>query len=197
MRAYEKLRREKEDPAPAPVPIIAMTAHAVKEYVDRAIKIGMDECLIKPVKRKNLYDMCRKWLGGTAPRNNPDTDIDSLASSVSSAGFDYQKLIEDFNGDEQCVRKLIIYFLDSVKKQIIKMRGASQAGDYKLLADEAHSIKGGASTIKADKLSAIAARIEERVKKNEIDGIQDSLNEFEDEFNGFCGVVIALDISSS
>ncbi len=197
MRAYEKLRREKENPSLKPVPIIAMTAHAVREYIERAIKTGMDECLIKPVKRKNLYEMCRKWLGGLAPRNLPDTDCDSHAVADSSAGFNYRKLIEDFDGDEQCVRKLILYFMDSVKKQIIKMRGASQTGDYKLLADEAHAIKGGASTIKADKLSSIAARIEEKVKKNEIDEIQNLLNEFEEEFDCFCGSFLSLDILSS
>jgi PAS domain S-box-containing protein len=197
MRAYEKLRREKENPAPAPVPIIAMTAHAVKEYIDRAIKTGMDECLIKPVKRRDLYEMCRKWLDGFAPRNAPDAAGESRPGEGSFDGFDYRKLIEDFDGDEQCVRKLIVYFMDNVKKQIIKMRGAEQAGDYKILADEAHSIKGGASTIKADKLSAIAALLEKNIKGNEISGIADLLNEFDEEFKSFCDQVLTLDIPTS
>ncbi len=194
MRAYEKLRREKEKSDLKPVPIIAMTAHAVKEYIDRAIKTGMDDCLVKPVKRKSLYEMCRKWLGGLAPRGADDKGGKSSAEADSTSGFDYLKLIEDFDGDEQCVRKLIKYFIDSVKKQIIIMREASRTRDYKLIADEAHSIKGGASTIKADKISAIAVQIEEKVKKNEIEGIQNLLNEFEAEFNGFCGSVLSLDI---
>lgn len=189
MRAYEKLRCEKENPAPAPVPIIAMTAHAVREYIDRAIKTGMDDCLVKPIKRKTLYQMCHKWLSGFSPRNAADTAGDSRPEEEAFDDYDCRKLIEEFGGDEQCVRKLIVYFMDNVKKQIVKMRAAAQAGDYKLIADEAHSIKGGASTIKADKLSIIAALLEAEIEKNEIKRLPDLLNEFEEEFNSFCGRV--------
>jgi len=44
------------------IPIVAMTAHAMKGDKDKCIEAGMDDYLTKPVKPKNLSDMLQKWL---------------------------------------------------------------------------------------------------------------------------------------
>jgi CheY-like chemotaxis protein len=44
------------------VPIIAMTANAMREDRDRCLRAGMDDYIAKPIKREVVFDMIQKWL---------------------------------------------------------------------------------------------------------------------------------------
>jgi two-component system sensor histidine kinase/response regulator len=47
------------------VPIVAMTAHAMKGDRERCLEAGMDDYITKPIKREVVYEMINKWaLGG-------------------------------------------------------------------------------------------------------------------------------------
>jgi PAS domain S-box-containing protein len=63
--ATQEIRKiETRNPEPSTiqrVPIIAMTAHAVKGYRERCLKAGMDDYIPKPVKRKELLAIVEKW----------------------------------------------------------------------------------------------------------------------------------------
>ena len=44
------------------VPIIAMTAHAVKGYKERSLAVGMNDYITKPLKRRDLLALIEKWV---------------------------------------------------------------------------------------------------------------------------------------
>ena len=46
------------------IPIVALTANAMKGDREKCIKAGMDDYLSKPVRQKDFAGMIRKWLGG-------------------------------------------------------------------------------------------------------------------------------------
>ena len=48
------------------IPIIALTANAMKEEKERCRKVGMDDFLSKPVSRRKLKDMLLKWSSSKA-----------------------------------------------------------------------------------------------------------------------------------
>ncbi len=50
-------------PEKANVPIIAMTANAMKGDKEMCLKAGMDDYIAKPVDAQELYNLMEKWLG--------------------------------------------------------------------------------------------------------------------------------------
>ncbi len=59
----EKERSESEaQKIPSRVPIIALTAHAIKGYKEQCLERGMDDFATKPLKKKTLFEIVNKWL---------------------------------------------------------------------------------------------------------------------------------------
>ena len=56
---------------PGRVPIIAMTAHALKEEEDRCMAAGMDDFITKPFLRANLLAVLTRWHGQEAGSGEP------------------------------------------------------------------------------------------------------------------------------
>ena len=62
-QATEAIRNiENKDDHEDRIPIIAMTAHAVKGYREKCIEAGMNDYLTKPLRRKALVEMIEKWV---------------------------------------------------------------------------------------------------------------------------------------
>jgi len=60
---WEATRRLRQLPAAATIPVIAVTAHAGREYQDKATAAGCTAYLTKPLDRDQLLDTIRKHLG--------------------------------------------------------------------------------------------------------------------------------------
>lgn len=63
MDGWEAARRLKADPALAPIPVIALTAHAMRGDAERACASGCDGFLTKPIEEDRLYEMLARHLG--------------------------------------------------------------------------------------------------------------------------------------
>ncbi|MCP4577129.1 MAG: response regulator, partial [Deltaproteobacteria bacterium] len=60
-REIRKIESRNRPTTAGPVPIIAMTAHAVKGYREKCLEAGMDDYITKPLRRKRLLAMAEKW----------------------------------------------------------------------------------------------------------------------------------------
>ena len=62
MDGVAALRRLRDDPGTAPIPVVALTAFAMKDDRDRFLEAGFDACVVKPISIKDLHARVREVL---------------------------------------------------------------------------------------------------------------------------------------
>ena len=67
--ATEKIRQWERDSGLSPLPIIALSAGAFQEDIDRCIKVGMNDFLAKPIQLNTFVATLNKWLGSSNQAN--------------------------------------------------------------------------------------------------------------------------------
>ncbi|MCG8610393.1 MAG: ATP-binding protein [Pseudomonadales bacterium] len=177
------------------VPIIAMSAHALKEYKDRCLASGMDDFFAKPFKRESLIAKVRDWLYRSTSVNYLASTGDCTSesegidyTSESAVVIDLEQAVAEFMGDRQTVEQTLTAFLAECRQQINKMKQAYAAEDWPCLANEAHRIKGGAANLTAKILSSAASLLETASRAGDKEGcatalknVTDALKELEQE----------------
>ena len=168
------------------VPIIAMTAHAIKGYRERCLEAGMDDYIAKPLKRKKLLTIAEKWstaiLDCGLRIEDSKSEVQNPKSELENDPMDFPKAIEEFEGDEEFLMEVLEGFIENVTSQIKLVRQAISDGDAEAVRREAHSIKGGAANLTANDLSGIAFEIENIGKSGMLEEGIDALQKLEREF---------------
>jgi CheY-like chemotaxis protein/HPt (histidine-containing phosphotransfer) domain-containing protein len=185
------------------LPIIAMTAHALKGDREKCLEAGMDDYIAKPLSRKKLLAMVDKWtktiadsglriadlksLPAIVPRFGTQArragEIENPKSEMQRAPMNFEKAIEEFEGDEEFLMEVVDGFLENVRAQIGTIRQAISDGDAEVVRGEAHSIKGGAGNLTADELSRIAFELENIGKSGLLERGTEVLERLEREFH--------------
>ena len=176
-----------------------MTGHAVTGYKEECLKVGMDDYMTKPLGRKNLLAMVRRWTEGIAdcrlknedwkngdyPRqpspSNRQLPIDN-SQLKHGAPINFQKALDEFKGHREVLVEVLAEFLKTVRVQIKTMQGAIRSKDAEALWKEAHSIKGGAANLVAKELSRLALELEQTGKAGALENALEALERFEKEF---------------
>ena len=166
------------------LPIIAMTAHAVKGYRERCLEAGMDDYIAKPLRRKELLTIAEKWSSKIDDcRLMIDDCIAPQGNQEPEAPMEYERALEEFEGDGEFLMEVLEGFIGNVTSQIKLIRQAISDGDAEAVRREAHSIKGGAAILTANDLSAIAFDLENIGRSGVLDGGIETIERLEKEFH--------------
>ena len=176
------------------VPIIAITAHALREDKELCLDAGMDDFLSKPLTQKKMLAMTAKWLKPKSIRSNlfrtdemnPDSEtLQDVSPTAILKGkpIDLERAIDEFEGDKELLSEVIAGFTKKVSEQLGTIRKALSRDDAETVRKEAHSIKGGAANLTAMDLSKVAFELESKGKSKDLKGAGEIADKLERKFN--------------
>jgi CheY-like chemotaxis protein len=146
--ATEELRR-REAKSGFHVPVVAMTAHAMKGDRDNCLVAGMDDYLCKPIRARDLSEMLES-LAGRFPRltrirsaPNGETPRSQLpGTDTAYHQVDWEKARRNSAGDAELLQELLQTLMVEIPKLVGRMEAALAIGDRAKICATAHSLKG-------------------------------------------------------
>jgi CheY-like chemotaxis protein/HPt (histidine-containing phosphotransfer) domain-containing protein len=183
LEATRAIRSGKTGALHPKIPIIAMTAHAMKGDRERCLEAGMDDYLSKPIEPQALAAALEKW--GEIPREQSPAAVAPCATTEPSAGllvFDRPAFMARLMGDEELAGTIIEGFLEDVPKRIIALKEHLGRGDAGSAGGQAHAVKGAAANVGGMALSAAASEVEKACKTERRDELAFLLPEMERQF---------------
>ncbi len=169
--------REREKASGGRVPIVAMTAHAMKGDRERCLAAGMDAYLSKPVETKALLLTIERVVRG-APAE-AEVPADSLPGST--AVLDERSLLDRVGGDRQLLAELARIFLADSPQMMAAIRSAVQQRDAAALRRAAHTLKGSVANFSASGAVEAALRLETMGGDGDLDGVEAAWSRLEEE----------------
>ncbi len=161
--------RARERTSHGHVPILAMTARAMKGDRERCLEVGMDDYVSKPLQPTELFEAVERLAGtastatstaGTPPAGQPSPIRQESLPPASRPDFDRARAMEQVGGDEELLQELLAAFLSECPPLIVQIRDAIIQHDALQLERAAHTLKGAAASVAALAAAEVAQQLE-------------------------------------
>ena len=163
MDGFEATRRIREmNAAFSAVPVVAMTANVQKSAMEQCQSAGMNDYLSKPIKLSVLREALGRWLtpeeaapastAPLAPRSNSNTVVDKA-------------FLDDLRQQiGPAADRMVGLFLEDLPGYIDELRGAAEIHDMAGITRVAHTLKGAAGNVGANRLAQRALALEQEAR---------------------------------
>ena len=174
MDGYEATRRIRRDIRFTDLPIIAMTAHAMKGDDEKCLAAGMDDYIAKPIHQDRLFHILWKVLkhragqAGFAHQNTETPPRESTSARGDSAdalpaslpGINIRDVLSRVAIDPDTFRRILLRFAKDNSDTLAHLKNALEREDWDVLQQLAHRLHGSAANIGAAELKVAAQALE-------------------------------------
>ena len=185
--------RERERAAGGHLPIVALTAHAMKGDAERCLAAGMDAYMAKPLQPRELADTIASVLPPGVAGAAPPEPADRPCPVPAPAGpVDLPKLLERVGGDRRALAELVRIFRADWPKQAERLRSAIRGGDAAALRAAAHALKGAVSNFAAAAATEAALSLQKMGEAGRLVGAEVVLERLEGEVAALLAALAAV-----
>jgi signal transduction histidine kinase/DNA-binding response OmpR family regulator len=186
MDGFEATRVIRDETTPGlnhQIPIIAMTAHAMKGDREKCLAAGMDDYVSKPVEPEELMAALERQLRGQASRgkNEPTPIMGQDQPRI----FDREVALKRLGGDQELFQQIARVFLMDVALQISMIKKNLDARNFTQIGRQAHLLKGAAGNVGAVSLHELLIALEIAAKQENPSEIEPLLTRIPEELERY------------
>ncbi|MCK5131819.1 MAG: response regulator [Candidatus Sabulitectum sp.] len=179
IRAHESISMSEH------IPIVALTAHALREEVKKCLDAGCDIHISKPVRKRNLVEKLDELLKIMGPREGvPVLAVDRRKITIEE--LEPLENAKEFTDDKdqgpiafisEDLEPLIPGYLENRQRDVVKIKELVHNGDYAEAQRLAHSMKGSGGGYGFDRITQLGAAMEIAAKSQESADILSGIDE--------------------
>ena len=159
------------------VPIVAITAHALKGDRERFLRAGMNDYIGKPVNMESFYaTISRVMQGRPAPEAEP---APGESEPAGKSAFDRSTALDMLGGRADLMQRMDKIFLRDAPGEMEELKQHLRDDNWDEAKRLAHSIKGSARTVGAVRVGAQAEQMEFFCKQKDRASIDNKLKTLE------------------
>ena len=170
-----KLIRANELKTGGHLPIVAMTAHAMKGDRERCLDVGMDGYIAKPLHPTELFEVV-EHLGSPS---NAVASTSELSHAATVAAFDQNTALNNVGGDMDMLKEIIEIYLQECPGWLQAIQEGLKSGDTDKVHRTAHTLKGGVGTFGPTTARDLAEKLEIMGRNKDLAGGEDILTQLE------------------
>ncbi|QKE62793.1 PAS domain S-box protein [Aquipseudomonas campi] len=148
-------------PELAELPVVAMTANAMRKDREACLAAGMNDFISKPFEPQTLHAVVQRWLGQRWSRPQIVAD---RAQTLQLSGVDVAAGLRRVLGNEALYRQLLGQFLTGQASLLEQLQSAIEQGDAATAEHLAHGCKGVSATLGANALAKAAGALEQHLR---------------------------------
>ena len=200
-----KTIRQEEDPF-LRIPILALTANALRGEAEKAKKIGIDAYLTKPLQLEYLNRELHNWMAGSQVSESEPNENEASNETTESGHLiqlqheekeihtvvNLDTIARIVGGDPEVVRETLEDFLQSAFKLSREMQDLQARNELRSIASIAHRLKASARTIGATELADVCAELENAGRADKPEKVAHCLQRYWFEISVVEGHVLGL-----
>lgn len=164
MDGYETTSRLRANSRFQSLPIIALTAHTMRQERQRCVDAGMNDHVTKPLDPNALFDALLRWCGKQDAKDRvvqeAPTSVDYDSNTPAIPGLDMAYGLKRVAGDQQLYSKLFAQFLDAQTDTRPRIKNLLETGEIQSARDMLHTLAGAAGNLGAKEIWRLATELE-------------------------------------